>query len=195
MFRSLFQSQTRLIIFLSASFSVLLLVLVGALIISNYRGQRSAPAASTAGFVPVDQGLVRSEEEAALEVWVEDISRFYALDMEIRFDPNALQVIDADPDKEGVQIQPGQAPAPDFVATNSVDQEQGSIQYVVTQLAPREGFSGSGLVGRIAWQGTFDQDETITFETAILVDDSGQPIEATLQNLADQKGTTSLVQK
>lgn len=120
------------------------------------------------------------EGQDALEIWVDHVSGFYALDMEIHFDPGKLQVIDADPGVEGVQIQPGQAPAPDFVAVNSVDNQQGVVHYVVTQVAPREGFKGSGLVASITWQGDLDHDGVMSLGPVTLVDQDGQPIEITV---------------
>lgn len=119
----------------------------------------------------------RPEGANALQIWVDDVSDFYALDMELRFDPSKLQVIDSDPNAEGVQIQPGQAPVPDFVAVNSADNQNGVVHYVVTQLGPREGFNGSGLVATITWQGDLDEGRGVSFGPVTLVNQDGQPIE------------------
>jgi hypothetical protein len=132
--------------------------------------------------------MVPNEEENALEVWVEDVSQFYALDVEIRFDASRFQVADADPDKEGVQIRPGEAPRPDFVAQNSVDNEAGVIHYVATQLGTDSAFSGSGLVATIVWQdeGVAQQDisaqgETVSFGTVTLVNQDIETIGVNLK--------------
>jgi hypothetical protein len=122
----------------------------------------------------------RLKGQSALEIWVDDVRGLYALDMEIHFDPTKLQVLDADPGAEGVQIRPGQAPAPDFVAVNGVDNQGGVIHYVVTQLGTREGFNGSGLVASVTWQGDLD-DGAMSFGPVTLVDQDGQPIQVTLK--------------
>jgi len=121
--------------------------------------------------------LVRVEGQSLTEVWVDDVHNFYALDMEIQFDPAQLQVNDANSSQEGVQIRPGNVPAPDFVAENIADNQKGVIRYVLTQVAPREGFTGSGLVATITWQDGFNSKANIAFGPVTLVNQDGQPIE------------------
>lgn len=83
---------------------------------------------------------------ARVEVPVEvrDVSDLYAVDLTIRFDPDILQVEDADPNREGVQ--PGLATFLDAGMTlfNEVDNETGIVRFVMTQINPSEGKSGSG---------------------------------------------------
>ena len=124
--------------------------------------------------------LVPNQDQNTVEVWVDDVTSLYALDIELQFDPARLQVVDADPNQEGVQIKAGQAPAPDFVAENLADNQAGTIHYVVTQLAPRDGFSGSGLLMTVDWQGQFAEAEAISLGSATLVSQDGQPIEIAL---------------
>ena len=83
---------------------------------------------------------------ACVEVPVEvrDVSDLYAVDLTIRFDPDILQVEDADPNRAGVQ--PGLATFLDAGMTlfNEVDNETGIVRFVMTQINPSEGKSGSG---------------------------------------------------
>lgn len=83
---------------------------------------------------------------ARVEVPVEvrDVSDLYAVDLTIRFDPDILQVEDADPNRAGVQ--PGLATFLDAGMTlfNEVDNETGIVRFVMTQINPSEGKSGSG---------------------------------------------------
>ena len=130
-------------------------------------------------FVPIEgAGLRLVQTDAGTEIWVDGVTNFYALDMEIHFDPAKAQVADADAQQPGIQIAPGQAPAPDFVAENNVDNGAGVLTYVTTQLAPRDGFSGSGLVATIRWQG--QADPAARFGAVTLVSQDGQPIEVAL---------------
>ena len=124
--------------------------------------------------------LVPGKDPTTLEVWVDNVERFYALDMEINFNPTLLQVADADSVKDGIQIAPGQVPVPDFVAENEANNSTGIIRYVITQMAPREGFTGNGLIATINWQSEFNPQANVSINTITLVNQDGQPIEATV---------------
>lgn len=84
--------------------------------------------------------------DARVEVPVEvrDVEELYAVDLTIRFDPEILQVEDADPNQAGVQ--PGLATFLDAGMTlfNTVDNETGTVRFVMSQINPSEGKSGSG---------------------------------------------------
>lgn len=83
---------------------------------------------------------------ARVEVPVEvrDVTELYAVDLTIRFDPAVLQVEDADPNRAGVQ--PGLATFLDAGMTlfNEVDNATGTVRFVMSQINPSEGKSGSG---------------------------------------------------
>jgi hypothetical protein len=125
--------------------------------------------------------LVPTADGRALELRVDDVRDLYAVDVEIKFDPARLQVADADAKAQGVQILPGRAPAPEFVAINSADNQKGAIRYVATQLGDRAAFSGSGVVATINWQSGADPNATISVESATLVNGDLQPIESAVK--------------
>lgn len=77
-------------------------------------------------------------------VEVRDVSELYAIDLTIRFDPDVLQVEDANSNQAGVQ--PGLATFLDAGMTlfNEVDNETGTVRFVMSQINPSEGKSGSG---------------------------------------------------
>jgi len=77
-------------------------------------------------------------------VEVRDVSELYAVDLTIRFDPAVLQVEDANPNQAG--IQPGLATFLDAGMTlfNEVNNESGTVRFVMSQINPSEGKSGSG---------------------------------------------------
>jgi len=107
------------------------------------------------------------------------VQKLYAVELELTFEASKLQIVDADSQKEGVQLKPGVAPVPDFNVKNEVT--EGSIHYVVTQIAPREGFNGSGVVATITLQEKLTDPTAISIKSAILVNQDGQPITATIQ--------------
>ncbi len=136
--------------------------------------QPAGPAAvrATLSVEPADGGR-------AAQIWVEGIAELYAVDLEIGFDASHLQVADADLGTAGVQIEPGRAPVPDFVATNRVDNRAGVIRYVATQLGSKPGFGGKGLVATITWQNAPGPDAAaaVTVGKAIMATRDSKPVD------------------
>ena len=56
---------------------------------------------------------------ATLTIILADAQDVYGIDVRATFDPQRVEVVDADPAKDGVQLAPGTFPQPDFVARNS----------------------------------------------------------------------------
>ena len=82
-----------------------------------------------------------------VEVWLADVSDLYAVDIQLAFPANLLQVQDAAPALPGVQIMPRDDLLwPDFVIRREADNSAGIIWYAATQLNPREPASGSGAL-------------------------------------------------
>ena len=75
------------------------------------------------------------------------------MELHLRFDPAVVQVADADPGKDGIQVAVGDFLSADFVAQNQADNQAGSIDYAVTQVNPNEPRSGSGTLLVIRFQG------------------------------------------
>jgi len=84
-----------------------------------------------------------------IEIHLDNVVDLYGLHVHVEFDPAQVQVRDADPDQEGIQVTPGSLPSPDFVALNMVDNEYGLLDYAVVQTNPRQPVSGSGVVAVI----------------------------------------------
>ena len=66
---------------------------------------------------------VRVGEETTIELALEKVSRLYGAQLHLRFDPEVLEVVDADPSQDGIQIEPGTLPAPDFIVQNAAKVE------------------------------------------------------------------------
>ena len=105
---------------------------------------------------------------------IENATRLYGVEVHLAFDPARLEVQDADPDTEGVQIQAGDFPSPDFVVQNKADNNKGTIDYAVTQLAPREAVDGSGVLATVTVKGK--GTSSLTFVGAKLANPDGQQI-------------------
>lgn len=138
----------------------------------------NAPTASSTGAATIQ--LVPSEKEPKIEIWVNNVQQLYALELELSFDASKLKITDADTQKEGVQLLAGTAPVADFTVKNEA--QAGTIHYIVTQMAPREGFNGSGVAATISLAEKLTDPAAISIKSAILVNQEGQPITTTIQN-------------
>lgn len=125
------------------------------------------------------------QEGNVLEIWIDDVEDLAAIDFQMNFDPSKMQVLDADAEKDGVQIQAGEAPPADFIAQNTVDNESGLIAYATVRLPPTEAFSGSGLVATITWEAEFSLDD-VTLGTVLLGDSEGLPVTQQITNGANE---------
>ena len=114
------------------------------------------PAAAAAPTVSLGNAVleVAAGQTAPLSVAVTDVQDLYGLEIHLRFDPAVVQVTDADPGKDGIQVAAGDFLSADFVAQNQANNEAGSIDYAVTQVNPKEPRSGSGTLLVIQFQGS-----------------------------------------
>jgi len=144
----------------------------------------SPVAAMQAGTVvrisPSTQQLAAGQN-ATVEIRVDNVSGLAAADIELRFNPAILQVQDADASREGIQVQPGNFPAPDFVAMNTADNTTGIIRYALTQLPPHAPVSGSGLLATIVFRGQANGVSDLTFNVVNLANSQGQQLGASSQ--------------
>lgn len=93
-----------------------------------------------------DSNAVAPGEVIEVPVEIRNVEELYAIDIEIQFDPTILQVVDADPDTDGIQIAIGTFLDAGLVLYNTVDNNNGTINLVMTQVNPSEGKTGSGVV-------------------------------------------------
>ena len=113
-------------------------------------------------------------EAVTVAIRIENATRLYGAEVHLAFDPTHLEVQDADPGTEGIQIQAGDFPSPDFVVQNQADNVKGTIDYAATQLAPREAVDGSGVLATLTVKGK--GTSSLTFVGAKLADPDGQEI-------------------
>ena len=98
------------------------------------------------------QTEIRVGQVADVTAAIENVAGLYGAELRLSFNPDVLQVVDADEVISGTQITPGQFPYSDFVAKNEADNAAGTVWYAVTQLAPREPASGSGTMATVRFQ-------------------------------------------
>jgi hypothetical protein len=97
---------------------------------------------------PLSVGM-RSGEEKSVSIRVENATDLYGIEFQASFDPDVVQVPDADEAVEGVQIAVGEWMEEGFVAANKVDNEAGTILFAATLLNPAEPLNGDGTIATI----------------------------------------------
>ncbi len=113
----------------------------------------------------VNNAAVGSEFE--LVVRIDNVVRLLGAQYRITFDATQLQVMDADPATDGVQIGGAEIfDSPPFTAVNAADNGAGTIEYSVTWVKPTPDSrppSGSGVLGRITLRVVGEGSSTVQF--------------------------------
>lgn len=84
-------------------------------------------------------------------------------DVYLRFDPNILQVVDANAATEGIQIQPGSLYP--VTNANSTDNSAGKVSFSGSRSTGTAGYSGSGTLATITFQAQKEAtSSSVTFD-------------------------------
>lgn len=154
--------------------ATLALLLVALLLSGPLTGTESAQEGATVRLEPLPGQ--EGADAVTVAIRIENATRLYGAEVHLAFDPARLEVQDADPDTEGVQIQAGDFPSPDFVVQNQADNTRGTIDYAATQLAPREAVDGNGVLATVTVKGKDKGTSSLTFVGAKLANPDGQEI-------------------
>lgn len=128
--------------------------------------------------IQVGQGQVET-----IFIVIENGNGIYGIDVRGEFDPNLIEVLDSDPSKEGVQMQPGDFIKPDFLVQNQVDNANGTFQYVITQVNPTPPANGGGIVLEIMARGKKQGTHApFVIQYVELADRRGTQLAVTAQN-------------
>jgi len=92
--------------------------------------------------------------EVVVKVIARGVEQLYGADFALSFDPAALRVQDADPERSGVQVAPGAiwSDGAAFVARNQVDSDLGSIRFAASRLQPAEPVSGDVVLATVTFR-------------------------------------------
>jgi hypothetical protein len=97
--------------------------------------------------------VVGVNQVRTVAVRIANIQRLYAGEVHLEFDPAVVEVVDADPVLDGVQITPGTFPTPDNLLVNQADNIAGTIDYGVTSVSPTAESNGAGVFCTITFRG------------------------------------------
>jgi len=119
-------------------------------------------------------------ERVEIPVEIRDVADLYAVDLEIRFDPDIIQIEDANPNFEGVQPALGTFLDAGLTLFNSVDNDEGVVRFVMTQVNPSEPKSGEGVLLVLYALGTDEGASDLAVTKLELSDRFGEaiPVEA-----------------
>jgi hypothetical protein len=84
-------------------------------------------------------------ETRVVQMMIENVDGLNEIEVHVSFEPRYVNIDDDDPDTDGVQIRPGDMPAPTQVIRNEVNNDAGLFIYHVAQ-EPGSGARGTGVV-------------------------------------------------
>lgn len=116
--------------------------------------------------------LELTDQTLVVGVVAKNVTNLYGAEFKLRYDAEVLAVKDAEADRDGIQVEPGDfLPATEgFVVVNQAEPEQGSVTYALTLLNPAPPVTGTGLLARVTFEVQQQATPTlIEFEKAKLV--------------------------
>jgi LysM repeat protein len=126
--------------------------------------------------------------DVVVNITVQNVSNLFGAEFHLTFDPALLEVVDADPTKDGVQIGIGDFLSADFIAQNTVDNATGTVDFGLSQMSPNGPVSGSGTLATITFKGKANGNSSLAFTDVLLADSGGGQIAASAENGAVNVG-------
>ena len=120
------------------------------------------------------EAVISVEQTIEMTVQVEDIANLYGVEIFITFNPNLLEVVDADPNKPGTQITTGDFLSGGMEGANAV--ADGRIEYIMQQVSPNPPSNGGGVLARITFKGIGSGQADIRIDDLFLSDQDGNGI-------------------
>jgi LysM repeat protein len=117
-----------------------------------------------------------------VNITAQNVSNLFGAEFHLTFDPNLLEVVDADAGTDGLQIGIGDFLAADFVAQNVADNATGTVDFGLSQMSPHGPVSGSGTLATITFKGKANGTANLSFTDVLLADSGGGQIAASAQN-------------
>ncbi len=164
-----------------ARWSYAIIFLLSLLFVPALATPTSAAGTATVRLEPA-AGNVDVGQTIDVNVVVADVTNLYAVEVHLTYDPNLLEVVDANPAMAGVQVGLGPFLAVDYTPQNQVDQGAGQIDFAYSQMAPSSPASGTGVIATITFRGKAAGTSALSFTSVILADQGAAAIPATPEN-------------
>jgi hypothetical protein len=117
-------------------------------------------------------------DTTTVDITIDDVTDLAYLEIYVLFDPTLLEVVDADSETSGVQVEIGPFLGTDvIVEDNEVDENDGEIYF--TQQVFSDTVDGSGVLATITFQGVTSGTSDITIDDIglYLEDSEGDPVD------------------
>lgn len=128
-------------------------LLVALLLPSSHAAAWERPPRRALVHVTPERTVLRRNQTRTLAVRVQRVHALYGVDIIVTYDPRVVEVVDADPIRDGIQIAQGPFLDPGFTVYNTADNQTGKVRFTMTQLNPSEAKSGSGVLFYITLRG------------------------------------------
>jgi len=133
--------------------------------------------------VQPDPFRVALGKTAQLTIEIVDVKELYGVDFLLKFDPAALEVVDAEPNQAGIQVNLGTFLDAGVELRNQADNAAGTVRFAMTQLHPSPAKSGSGSLVVITFRGkALAANSPLRLENVQLARRDGIEIQANTQN-------------
>ncbi|MCX6058560.1 MAG: cohesin domain-containing protein [Chloroflexi bacterium] len=132
-------------------------------------------------FDPTGIGL-KPDSNGTVSLIIENVHDLYALEFHLSFNPQFVEVVDADLTKDGIQIASTDVWKDGFIASNKVDNIAGKIDFAVTLLNPALPIAGKQTVATITLKAKDKGTSQINIDSAILSTRDAQEITTTKIN-------------
>ncbi len=159
--------------------SLILLLLLG----TGFLPQTTrANATGPTLYLDPPQAIVGAGQETEVSIKVKGVneSSIYGVQIALTFDAAQVQVVDSDPNQEGIQVQFPAGTSFEgmkyFVERNTVDNEVGRIEFTVTLQQPSAPLQSDGTLFIVKWHAQRDGWSQLDFAEGKLVDKDGQAL-------------------
>lgn len=112
-------------------------------------------------------------ETRQVQIILENVDGINEIEIHVSFEPRNVNIVDADPATEGIQLQPGEIPQPVQVIENEAKNDAGFLVYHVAQ-EPGTSARGSGIVATLTVQAMAKGGSPLRFTIVKWKDTSGQ---------------------
>ena len=121
---------------------------------------------------------VQGENPTEVRIVIDNVVNLYGVEVHLRFDPQKVQVQDADPALSGEQIALGKdfPKGRSFVALNRVNNVEGTIDFAVTLLNPALPLRGQVEVAKFSLLGKEAGETKLRFMQVLLADRGGNAL-------------------
>ena len=164
-------------------------ILLALVVTASVAGATAITAAQPA---PNDDAIARCEplnasgpygQDLTVDIYIQNVVDLYGADVRWSFDTAIAQVVDADGNVPGTQIQPLYTfMVPGFIIKKEADNVAGTVWYAATQLNPSPPVSGSGSLARVTFRANAPGSFPLLVTSAQLSKAGGIPIPVTTMN-------------